>query len=127
MSDGDVLVIDDDPDIREALRMILEVYGIPARTAADPHRALIELRDEPPGVVLLDMRMPELSGEEFLEAMRELGLLGRIPVVVLSGDTTARSAAQTSGADAFLAKPVDVQDLLHTLARFRGQPFAPAP
>lgn len=115
---GYVLVIDDDPDIREALRMILDVYGFRVRTTGDPHQVLAQLgREELPAVILLDMRMPELSGEEFLAELTRLGLRGRIPVVVLSGDTTARAAARSAGANDFLAKPVEVEELLATLAR----------
>ena len=118
---GEVLVVDDDRDVREAIQMILDAYGLTVRVASDPQQALDWLAaDVQPSVILLDMRMPEMSGEEFLAGMERLGLRGRVPVVVLSGDTTARGAAQAAGADDFLAKPVDVQVLLATLARYAG-------
>jgi CheY-like chemotaxis protein len=118
---GRVLIVDDDPDIREAVAMVLDLYGVQALPLGDPHQALRLLtQPDPPAAVLLDMRMPALSGEEFLAAMRQLGLLGRIPVVVLSGDTTARAAAHASGADAFLAKPVEVEQLVQTVSQLLG-------
>jgi CheY-like chemotaxis protein len=118
---GPVLVVDDDPDLREALRLILEAYGLTARVANDPQQALRWLSEEAlPAVVLLDMRMPGMSGEEFLWALQGLGLRGRVPVVVLSGDATARATAEAAGASEFLAKPVEVQELLATLMRWTG-------
>jgi len=116
---GEVLVVDDDRDVREAIQMILDAYGMTVRVASDPQQALDWLAAKArPSVILLDMRMPEMSGEEFLAGMERMGLRGLVPVVVLSGDTTARHAAQAAGADDFLAKPVDVQVLLATLGRF---------
>jgi CheY-like chemotaxis protein len=118
---GPVLVVDDDPDLREALRLILEAYGLTARVANDAEQALAWLAQGAyPAVILLDMRMPGMSGEEFLWALQGLGLRGRVPVVVLSGDATARATAEAAGASEFLAKPVEVQELLATLTRCAG-------
>lgn len=125
---GPVLVVDDDPDLREALRLILEAYGLTARVASDPRQALTWLSEEAlPAVVLLDMRMPGMSGEEFLRALRSDAARGRVPVVVLSGDATARASAEAAGADEFLAKPVEVQELLATLMRWTGTAELGAP
>lgn len=125
---GSVLVIDDDPDIREALRLILEAYGYGVQTSGDPRQVLAQLeREELPSVILLDMRMPEMSGEEFLAALRAMPLPRPVPVVVLSGDPSARNAARSAGATDFLAKPAEVEELLDTLARHSGPPELATP
>lgn len=119
---GGVLVVDDDRDVRDALELILQAHGLEVRVAEDPRQALTWLEQGPlPAVILLDMRMPEMSGEEFLAALERAGLRGRVPVVVLSGDTTAREAAQRAGASDFLAKPVEVQELIATLTCHAGE------
>jgi two-component system, OmpR family, response regulator CpxR len=104
-----VLVVDDDEAIRETLRDVLSDEGYLVETAENGARALERLRApspaQRPGLVLLDLMMPVMSGWEVLDTLHSDDLLADIPVVVVSAMTV-------SGARACVAKPVDLRSLL---------------
>jgi CheY-like chemotaxis protein len=107
-----VLVVDDDSAIRETIFEVLSEEGYDVECAANGRDALrlLDTR-EPPRLVLLDLMMPVMSGWEVLEAMHEDERLARIPVVVVSAMTAP-------GVEGHLQKPVDLDRLLSTVARF---------
>ncbi len=114
-----VLIVDDDLDVRTALAMVLEACGLSTLEAADGDEALERARAAMPALdlILLDMRMPKRSGTEVLDALgQEHDGLSHVPVVVLSGDESARQDAEAHGA-AWIRKPVDVDQLLDTIQR----------
>src|SRR5262245_22552685 len=96
-----ILVVEDDADTRESLRAVLEVARYDVRTASNGREALEVLaRIEAPGLILLDLMMPVMSGFEFLAARREDAALERIPVVIVSA--WRREAEKTKGAQGFI-------------------------
>jgi CheY-like chemotaxis protein len=124
-----VLVVDDDPDIRETLREVIEAEGFPVATAANGRAAMESLRAGPrPALVVLDLMMPTMSGWEVLAAMRGDRALADIPVAVISA-----SGGRTvpPGATHFMRKPIDLDALLevvrdpHGKARLRRERRAP--
>ncbi len=113
MSSCNVLVVDDDPDILETTRFVLESAGYRVSTAANGNEALILLHDEAaPCVILLDLMMPVMNGWEFrAEQALDPGLAG-IPVIVVTGAGRAAPKAASLGAACLLQKPVDLTTLL---------------
>ena len=115
-----VLVVDDDPDILEALAEILEVEGFSVRRARNGQEALDRL-DPAPDLILLDLMMPVMDGWEFAQRLRQLELRQRAPVIVLSADRNVGAKARDIGAVGHLAKPFELNELLDmvrgTLAR----------
>lgn len=110
-SSSAVLVVEDEQDIRETLRDILEMEGYRVRCACNGKEALDALAEMPrPRLILLDLMMPVMSGYELLQALRANDDLASIPVTVVSavGD---RLAAGTP----VLRKPVDLETLLHAV------------
>jgi CheY-like chemotaxis protein len=114
-----VLAVDDDPSILDLMTDILSGEGYRVLPAANGAEALRVLEGDRPCVVLLDMRMPTLDGWGFASAMRDRGL--RYPVVVVTAAENARAWAQEIGADAYLAKPFQLKDLLRVVERFCGR------
>jgi DNA-binding response OmpR family regulator len=119
MTSGHVLVVDDDPDIRETLGLVLGQHGFSVSTAADGAEALKQLRAEHrrPCLILLDLMMPGMDGFELWQRI-DTSDLSDIPVVVLTG-----AGAQVSGrASALklevLPKPIELRVLLKTVRRF---------
>jgi CheY-like chemotaxis protein len=112
---GQVLVVDDDPAIREAVRDVLEAAGIQVATAQDGAEALQHVLADPPSLVLLDMRMPVMDGWHFARALRERGLA--LPVVVMTAAADARRWAEEIGARGYVAKPFAVADLVSAVER----------
>lgn len=120
MADGrPVLVVDDDPDIREALQEVLEDEGIPVVCVEHGRAALDVLRREPkPCVVLLDLMMPVMDGRQFRAEQLEDPRLRDVPVVVFSAGASAGADARALGVDAFVKKPIQVDRLLEIVRRF---------
>ncbi|MGE6759521.1 response regulator [Corallococcus sp. AB049A] len=107
-----VLVVDDDPDILEALSEILEAEGFEIRRARNGKEALERLEPDPPHLILLDLMMPVMDGWEFAQRMRQKPDFAAIPIIVLSADRNVGSKAKDIGAMGHLAKPFELNDLL---------------
>ena len=116
-----ILLVEDDLDVREALAETLREEGYAVDCATDGIEALDYLRGGGrPGLILLDLMMPRMSGSEFRVAQKKDPLLVRYPVVLLSADGRMREKAvalETAGA---IRKPIDLDELLRVIEHFRG-------
>ena len=121
-----VMVVDDDDDIRETVGMVLAASGYTAVPAFDGVDALELLSDEGthPSLILLDLRMPRLSGEQVIQQLRATPALAGIPVVVMSGDGGARETARALGVASCLTKPIELDDLERVVKAFAGAAHA---
>jgi len=107
-----VLIVDDDAGLRAALRTSLESDGIEVREAGNAQEGMAALEDEPPNLVLLDVRMPEMDGWEMLSLVRERHGVEAMPVVMFSGAENGADEAEERGAQAFVGKPFDPEKLV---------------
>lgn len=109
-----VLIVDDDPRIREFVRVNLEMDGFAVREAGSADEGLEALEAEPPDLILLDVMMPKVDGWEMLQRVRERHGVDSIQVIMFSGqvDEDAADQAQAGGAQAFVGKPFNPQDLV---------------
>jgi CheY-like chemotaxis protein len=105
-------VVDDDPDILEALSEILESEGFAIQQARNGQEALEILEKVSPSLILLDLMMPVMDGWEFAEKMRRRVDWSQIPVIVLSADRNIGGRARELGALGYLAKPFELSALL---------------
>lgn len=112
-----ILVVDDDRSILETLSDLLRTEGYPVVTAGDGAEALEVAAKARPSLVLLDMRMAGMDGWGFARGMRERGM--RFRIVVMTAASDARRWAEEIGADGYIAKPFDVEELLRLVDRFR--------
>ncbi len=112
---GTVLVVEDDLDIREVMRMILEASGYRVLEAGDGAEALAVARAHRPRIILLDLMMPGMDGFQFREAQLQDPAIAAIPVVIVSGGGAVPEKAAELGAAGYLIKPTDVQRLLAIL------------
>ena len=114
-----VLIIEDDDELREALRMALEENGYPARTAATGAIAFEALATgERPCLILLDLAMPTMDGWAFLQHARRQPFMAGIPIVVLSGRLLGDGRDNALPADGYIRKPVTDEQLLAEVARY---------
>lgn len=117
-----ILVVDDDQDIRETFCLVLQAVGYDVVTASDGAEALSRLRStRSVGLVLLDMMMPGMNGWSFREAQRADHAIDGIPVIVVTGDGHAAEKAEALDAAGYLHKPVELSELLPTVARHLGR------
>jgi CheY-like chemotaxis protein len=114
-----LLIVDDDPGIRGLLTSLFQGEGFRVVTATNGREALDKARAETPDAIVLDLRMPEMSGEEFLAAWRRSTPRRAVPVLAMSAyDRTA--TAEQLGVEAFLPKPFSMDALLSTVDRLVG-------
>ena len=118
MSASYVLVVDDEPDIRELVSEILADEGYQVATAQDGAQARLQLRERRPDLILLDIWMPDIDGISLLKEWAEAGDLP-CPVIMMSGHGTVETAVEATrlGAYDFLEKPLSLAKLLLTCER----------
>ena len=121
---GNVLIVEDDPDVREMLSTLLSTEGFHAVAAEDGLEALHLLRavrhraPEVPSLVLLDLKMPRLGGNEFRRAQLGDPTVASVPVAVMSGAVDLEQRAQDLGAVATVAKPINIDRLMDVVRRY---------
>lgn len=110
-----VYLVDDDDAVRRALSLLLSTVGIRVTGFADPQVFLAQIPHLDPGCLVLDIRMPAISGLKLQERLAELGV--DWPTIVISGhgDIEACRRAFRNGAIDFLSKPIDEQDLIDAI------------
>ena len=112
-----VYLVDDDEAVRQSLKLLLSTVKIEVCTFADPQSFLAELDQLTPGCLILDIRMPLISGLKLQEKLQELKI--NWPTVVISGhgDLEACRRAFRQGAVDFLSKPIDDIDLIDAIQK----------
>jgi CheY-like chemotaxis protein len=116
-----ILVVDDDEDIRDLVVYLLKGAGYDADAASDGLAALEWIRAHGrPAVVLLDLRMPRMSGFEFISFTKKDSELRELPIVVVSGDMVALEAIMPNSVNGYLKKPFDFARVLDVVRPFVG-------
>ena len=122
-----IYLIDDDASVREALHLLLQTYDLSVSCFASPAECLAHLDRSQPGVLIMDLRMPLMSGLQLYEQLRAQGVDGPAIVITGHGDLHSCRRAFKAGVTDFLTKPLEEQTLLEairtaqaTLARQQG-------
>ena len=112
-----ILVVDDEPQIRRALRTSLEAHGYTVQTAGTGEEAVVAAAEISPDLVFLDLGLPDLDGTEVIRRVRSFS---EVPLIVLSvrDRQTDKGSALDAGADDYVAKPFGMEEVL---ARLRAQ------
>jgi two-component system, OmpR family, response regulator MprA len=114
-----ILVVDDDAGVRDVLADSLATEGYHVATAASGAAALPLVASAGPDIIVLDMRMPGMSGGDLAEALRGAGVT--IPILVLTAVQDPEAVAGEIGAADWIAKPFDLVDLLAKVERLRPE------
>ena len=116
-----IMIVDDDEDIRDTLRYLLEDSGYTVVTARNGSDALDRLHEGArPAVILLDLMMPVMDGYQFVTEKVKHAALAPIPIIVVTADGNANEKAESIGAVSFLRKPFSLDTVLRTVARYRS-------
>lgn len=111
------VVADDEILNRELLAEMLPRFDVQVRTAKDGVQALKALEAEPADLLITDVRMPDMSGFELVEALREDPAMRDIPVIFLTIESESSERGSTLGALEYLTKPISLEALLRKVAR----------
>ena len=117
MEKAKILIVDDDPSLRRALKIRLRANHYDTVQASDGHSAIAMAQRERPGLIILDLGLPTGDGFGVLERLQESDTLSSIPVIVLTARDSQFNEQRTlqAGATAFFQKPVDNHELLDAI------------
>jgi CheY-like chemotaxis protein len=122
-----VLVVDDEPTIRELIADVLREWGYHIDTAANGAEALELMHQHLPHAIVLDLMMPHVDATGFVELKRLNPRFDAVPIVLVTAAFEAVQAANRLGAQAFLTKPFELDELLNIVNRLVGEPAAMPP
>jgi CheY-like chemotaxis protein len=115
----EILLIDDEADMRIALAELLEDEGYTVCQAKDGKKGLQFLQDNPkPKLILLDYMMPEMGGAEFCEKLRLNSQWASIPVALVSAATLSKEKRASMGLAAFIEKPIQIEKFLAIVEQY---------
>ncbi|SDF88225.1 response regulator [Mucilaginibacter sp. P25] len=112
-----IMIADDDPGIVDAMEMLLEFEGYEVTSTVDG-TTVLDMKDELPDLLLLDIWMSGEDGRDICKKLKQDELTKDIPVIMISASRDIRDSAMMAGADDFLAKPFDMNELLKKVAHF---------
>jgi DNA-binding response OmpR family regulator len=128
MAKADILIVEDHPTMRAAMRLVLEHEGFVIREAADGPAALAMVREQPPDLMFLDLNIPGTSGAEVLKELKADPLTATVPVIIVTATPEEeRDFVLSLGADEYFTKPFSPTALLRTVERVLDRPAPPAP
>ena len=121
---GSVLIVDDDPNIREVLCSMLAFAGYEPLTAVDGVDALEKIEKHHPDMVILDIMMPNMDGLTACRVLKRQSETSNLPVILLSGKShlTLEERGLSGYADKYLSKPVSLQELVENLEAVAVEP-----
>jgi two-component system phosphate regulon response regulator PhoB len=131
VAEGRILVVDDEPDLLELVRVNLTESGYEVETAASGREALDQIRRAPPDLVILDLMLPDLSGTEVCRRIRSDATLAGLPILMLTArsEEVDRVVGFELGADDYVTKPFSPRELtlrVRAVLRRKGPAEAPA-
>ncbi|NML57029.1 response regulator transcription factor [Chryseobacterium cheonjiense] len=112
MNSKKIMVCDDDQGILDVLQMLLESEGFTVFTEINSTNLIKQIQVDEPDLILLDLWMPLLSGDQVLKAIRSTQGVKDLPVIVLSASVDGDDIAADAGANDFVAKPFDLDDIV---------------
>lgn len=116
-----IMICDDDPGILEMMEMIMAEYGFDVVTEANSLNVLKGLDREKPDLLLLDIWMPLLSGDQVLKSIKANGHFNALPVIMYSASSEGETIAKKAGADDYIAKPFNMDTLEAKIIRLLGK------
>lgn len=116
-----ILIVDDEPDLVKVTAFRLKKSGYDVLTSVDGKEALESIRNNPPDLVLLDLLLPRMSGDQVCREIKNDPKLKHIPVILFTATAVnIPDKVKEVGADDYLTKPFDPQELMEKVKRYAG-------
>ena len=113
-----ILIVEDDPQVARLIALVLQRNGYPSKTISDGQSALATAREIHPRLIFADLTIRGMGGEVLCSVLKGDAETRGIPFVVLSGDRDIAEKARTCGADDYLGKPFEFDDLLRLVKKY---------
>ncbi|MGE5521142.1 MAG: response regulator [Candidatus Dadabacteria bacterium] len=112
-----ILLIDDDPDVRSVMSILLKQHQYDVDTASSKEEAFKKLGENRPSVILLDVLLSGVDGREICREIKTDENTRQIPIIMFSAHPSAADKIDTYGADDFISKPINTENLLEKLSK----------
>ena len=112
------MIADDDPSIVDAVEMLLEFEGYEVTSTVDGATTFNDMKQEQPDLLLLDIWMSGEDGRDICKKIKEDEAIKGVPVIMISASRDIRESAMEAGADDFIAKPFEMNELLQKIAYY---------
>lgn len=113
-----IMLVDDDAALAEALILLMEADGFLVDRSDNGKTAAMEIRKSKPDLIILDYMLPGKNGIEVLKEVRQSGDgIAKIPIIMISASVNVRGPAKENGANHFLAKPFEIEELVDEINR----------
>jgi len=118
MNKKKILIVDDDIDILEPLQLLLEAEGYEVSTTTKGEQTYTKVDSFMPDLILLDVLMSGSDGRVICRRLKDTARTKKIPIIMMSAHPSAKSDSSGSGADAFIAKPFEIEDLCKIVKKY---------
>src|SRR5437867_683913 len=128
-SEATLLIVDDEPELKQLVARIFEKRGYTVHTAGDGAEALSQVAATSPDLIILDLNLPKIEGWEVCRRLKSNPATNKIPIIMLTAAHANVDDAQIGlglGADEYVAKPFVKAVMLHNVERLLGRPLSPA-
>lgn len=115
MENKKIMICDDNQDIVDVLNIMLETEGYTVFSEIDSTKLIDGIKQQTPDLLLLDLWMPVLSGDQIVKLIRESNDIKHLPVIILSASIDGNDIAQNVGANGFIAKPFNIEDIFDVI------------
>lgn len=113
-----ILVVEDDPQVARLISLVLQRSGHESQVVADGQSALESVRQRKPSMIFADLTIKGMGGEELCSALKSQSETKDIPYVVVSGDRDVAEKARMCGADDYMGKPFEFEDLIRLVNKY---------
>ena len=113
-----ILVVEDDPQVARLIALVLERHGYQSHTVSDGQSALQEAKARQPSMIIADLTIKGMGGDELCHQVKGLAETKEIPYIVVSGDRDVAEKARQCGADDYMGKPFEFDDLIRIVKKY---------
>jgi CheY-like chemotaxis protein len=115
-----ILIVEDDPQVARLIALVLQRHGDTSEIVADGRTALTRAREMQPSIIFADLTLKGMDGVALCSALRAQPETKSIPYIVVSGDTDIAAKAKSCGADDYMGKPFEFEDLVRLVEKYAG-------
>jgi CheY-like chemotaxis protein len=113
-----ILVVEDDPQVARLISLVLQRNGYESHVVADGHSALQSAKEQKPAMIFADLTIKGMGGDQLCSALKAAPETKGIPYVIVSGDRDIAEKARVCGADDYMGKPFEFDDLIRLVNKY---------